>query len=70
MSMLPPEAQQRLFAAESKPQRRVALADDRLASSKAHVIPGHDPLVLERYPAASKSTAGWIARLDLEPRKS
>jgi hypothetical protein len=35
MSMLPPEEQQRLFAAESKPQRRVALADDRLASSKA-----------------------------------
>ena len=43
---------------------------ERLASSKAHVIPGHDPLVLERYPAASKSTAGWIARLDLEPRES
>jgi len=41
---------------------------ERLASSKAHVIPGHDPLVLERYPAASKATAGWIARVDLEPR--
>jgi glyoxylase-like metal-dependent hydrolase (beta-lactamase superfamily II) len=43
---------------------------ERLASSKAHVIPGHDPLVLARYPAASKQTAGWIARVDLEPRKS
>ncbi len=39
----------------------------RLASSKAHVIPGHDPLVLARYPAASDSTEGWIARLDLDP---
>lgn len=42
---------------------------ERLASSKAHVIPGHDPLVLARYPATSKQTAGWIARVDLEPRK-
>ena len=42
---------------------------ERLASSQAHVIPGHDPLVLARYPAASKQTAGWIARVDLEPRK-
>ena len=40
-----------------------------LASSPAHVIPGHDPLVLDRYPAASPQTAGWIARLDQEPRR-
>ena len=39
----------------------------RLASSKAHVIPGHDPLVIERYPAASAQTEGWIARVDLDP---
>jgi glyoxylase-like metal-dependent hydrolase (beta-lactamase superfamily II) len=39
-----------------------------LASSPAHVVPGHDPLVLDRYPALSTSTAGWIARLDVEPR--
>lgn len=39
----------------------------RLASSKAHVIPGHDPLVLERYPPASDATSGWIARVDLDP---
>ena len=39
----------------------------RLASSKAHVIPGHDPLVIERYPAASAATEGWIARVDLDP---
>jgi glyoxylase-like metal-dependent hydrolase (beta-lactamase superfamily II) len=35
-----------------------------LASSPAHVIPGHDPLVLERYPAPSPDLKGWIARLD------
>ena len=39
----------------------------RLASSDAHVIPGHDPLVLARYPAADKRTAGWIARVDVNP---
>jgi hypothetical protein len=43
---------------------------ERLASSKAHVIPGHDPLVLARYPAASRGTSGWIARVDSEPGKS
>jgi hypothetical protein len=42
---------------------------ERLASSRAHVIPGHDPLVLERYPAASKQTEGWVARVDLDPGK-
>jgi glyoxylase-like metal-dependent hydrolase (beta-lactamase superfamily II) len=35
-----------------------------LAESPAHVIPGHDPLVLERYPAASESLRGIAARLD------
>jgi glyoxylase-like metal-dependent hydrolase (beta-lactamase superfamily II) len=36
----------------------------RLAESPAHIIPGHDPLVLERYRAPSKETEGIIARLD------
>jgi glyoxylase-like metal-dependent hydrolase (beta-lactamase superfamily II) len=35
-----------------------------LASSPEHVIPGHDPLVLERYPAARAELEGWVARLD------
>ena len=35
-----------------------------LADSPAHVVPGHDPLVLERYPAASATLAGIVARLD------
>ncbi len=35
-----------------------------LADSPDHVIPGHDPLVLERYPAPAPHLQGWIARLD------
>ena len=40
----------------------------RLAASPAHIIPGHDPLVLARYPAARPGLEGWVARLDLEPK--
>ncbi len=39
----------------------------RLATSPLHVVPGHDPLVLTRYPAANSGLEGWIARLDAEP---
>ncbi len=39
-----------------------------LAESPQHVIPGHDPLVLQRYPAAHDDLAGWIARLDVAPQ--
>ncbi|MEO0672503.1 MAG: N-acyl homoserine lactonase family protein [Pseudomonadota bacterium] len=35
-----------------------------LASSPEHVIPGHDPLVFERYPALSADTQGFVHRLD------
>ena len=35
-----------------------------LADSPAHVIPGHDPLVLERYPAPGAALRGVVARLD------
>jgi glyoxylase-like metal-dependent hydrolase (beta-lactamase superfamily II) len=42
----------------------------KLASSDRHVIPGHDPLVLERYPAARAGLEGWVARLDAEPKPS
>jgi glyoxylase-like metal-dependent hydrolase (beta-lactamase superfamily II) len=38
-----------------------------LASSPRHVIPGHDPLVLKRYPAPRPELAGIIARLDVDP---
>jgi glyoxylase-like metal-dependent hydrolase (beta-lactamase superfamily II) len=40
----------------------------KLAGPGNRIIPGHDPLVFQRYPAASKKTAGWIARLDRNPR--
>lgn len=39
----------------------------RLADSPDHVVPGHDPLVLRRYPAASGSLHGDAVRLDLDP---
>jgi glyoxylase-like metal-dependent hydrolase (beta-lactamase superfamily II) len=35
-----------------------------LAESPSHVIPGHDPLVMERYPAASSELTGIAVRLD------
>ena len=35
-----------------------------LAQSPAHVIPGHDPLVMERYPAPSGELEGIAVRLD------
>ena len=35
-----------------------------LADSPAHIIPGHDPLVLARYPAPSPELEGVVARLD------
>src|SRR5262249_9507713 len=38
----------------------------RLASSDAHIIPGHDPLVMTRYPAARPGLENRIARLDVD----
>jgi glyoxylase-like metal-dependent hydrolase (beta-lactamase superfamily II) len=42
--------------------RCVALAD-----SADHVVPGHDPEVMRRYPAASAGLEGIAVRLDLSP---
>jgi glyoxylase-like metal-dependent hydrolase (beta-lactamase superfamily II) len=39
----------------------------RLAGSDSHVIPGHDPAVLARYPAAAKELTD-IVRVDLPPQ--
>ena len=39
----------------------------KLATSARHIVPGHDPLVLKRYPAAKPGLEGWVARLDAEP---
>jgi glyoxylase-like metal-dependent hydrolase (beta-lactamase superfamily II) len=38
---------------------------EQLATSRRHIIPGHDPLVLERYPTWKEATAGLVHRLDL-----
>jgi glyoxylase-like metal-dependent hydrolase (beta-lactamase superfamily II) len=39
----------------------------RLASTAGHIVPGHDPLVLDRFPPARTGLAG-VARVDLPPR--
>ncbi|APX24961.1 MAG: N-acyl homoserine lactonase family protein [Rhodobacteraceae bacterium] len=44
----------------------LSLAD----GSWEHVIPGHDPLVLDLYPAPDPSLSGMVARLDLPPRRT
>ncbi len=36
----------------------------KLADSLDHIIPGHDPLVMERYPAPSEDLEGAVVRLD------
>ncbi|HUN28131.1 MAG TPA: N-acyl homoserine lactonase family protein [Steroidobacteraceae bacterium] len=38
-----------------------------LASAPQHVIPGHDPAVMERYAAPSPALEGIAVRLDAEP---
>jgi glyoxylase-like metal-dependent hydrolase (beta-lactamase superfamily II) len=39
----------------------------KLATSPKHIIPGHDPLVMERYPVARPGMEDWIVRLDADP---
>jgi glyoxylase-like metal-dependent hydrolase (beta-lactamase superfamily II) len=39
-----------------------------LASAPQHVVPGHDPLVMQRYRAPSAELEGIVVRLDEEPR--
>lgn len=39
----------------------------RLAQSSKHIIPGHDPLVMQRYPAVSPALDGIAVRLDAVP---
>jgi glyoxylase-like metal-dependent hydrolase (beta-lactamase superfamily II) len=40
----------------------------RLASSRKHIIPGHDPKVLDLYPAAKPGLERWVVRLDAVPK--
>ena len=40
---------------------------DRLAQSRRHIVPGHDPLVMQRYPVAGPGLERIAVRLDAEP---
>jgi glyoxylase-like metal-dependent hydrolase (beta-lactamase superfamily II) len=39
----------------------------KLADSADHIVPGHDPQVLTRYPAAAPQLENWVVRLDVPP---
>jgi glyoxylase-like metal-dependent hydrolase (beta-lactamase superfamily II) len=39
----------------------------QLAGAPSRIVPGHDPKVLERYPAAAPGLENWVVRLDVEP---
>jgi hypothetical protein len=39
----------------------------KLANTPRHIVPGHDPQVLARYPSAKPGLEGWIVRLDVAP---
>jgi glyoxylase-like metal-dependent hydrolase (beta-lactamase superfamily II) len=38
---------------------------EQLATSRAHIVPGHDPFVLKRYPPWKTQTEGRVHRLDV-----
>jgi hypothetical protein len=38
-----------------------------LADSPDHVVPGHDPEVLRRYPPPGRDLEGIVVRLDVAP---
>ena len=40
----------------------------RLADSIDHIVPGHDPLVMKKYPAYEKASKDLIVRLDATPK--
>jgi glyoxylase-like metal-dependent hydrolase (beta-lactamase superfamily II) len=40
----------------------------KLATSRNHIAPGHDPEVMNMFPAAKAGLEGWVARLDVEPK--
>jgi glyoxylase-like metal-dependent hydrolase (beta-lactamase superfamily II) len=42
----------------------------KLADSPEHVVPGHDPLVMQRYSAASSDLEGVAVQLDVMPRSA
>jgi glyoxylase-like metal-dependent hydrolase (beta-lactamase superfamily II) len=44
-------------------------AIERLASSPEHIIPGHDPLVMQLYRAPAPELEGIAVQLDFQPRR-
>ncbi|MFQ5763649.1 MAG: N-acyl homoserine lactonase family protein [Rhodospirillales bacterium] len=42
---------------------------DELADSPDHIVPGHDPLVMTRYPPVSEELKGIAVRLDEPPKR-
>ena len=40
----------------------------KLAESRSHIVPGHDPQVLKYYPAAKSDLGGIVCRLDVAPK--
>lgn len=40
-----------------------------LADTPKHIVPGHDPLVMDRYPAPSPEHDGIVVRLDVAPTR-
>ncbi len=40
---------------------------ERLASSPRHIVPGHDPRVMQIYPGLPSDTTMAVARLDADP---
>jgi glyoxylase-like metal-dependent hydrolase (beta-lactamase superfamily II) len=41
---------------------------EAVAPSSDHIVPGHDPEVMKRYPAPSKALEGIAVRLDVAPK--
>jgi glyoxylase-like metal-dependent hydrolase (beta-lactamase superfamily II) len=39
----------------------------RLSDSPEHIVPGHDPLVMQFYPAPTRESEGIVVRLDVPP---
>jgi hypothetical protein len=40
---------------------------EKLAPSPRHIVPGHDPYVMQEYPAPKPELEGIVVRLDSEP---
>jgi tripartite-type tricarboxylate transporter receptor subunit TctC len=57
---------------ENRPRAAGTLGHQSVAAaaapSPAHSVPGHDPLVMKRYPAPRPELQGIVVRLDVKPK--